>query len=1046
MIHLKLIILIFIFSFYNFLNCFADIHLNFNKITLEDGLTDDRYNDYIYEDSRGFVWISSIDGLNRYDGLSIKNYRFESGMKGANIQSNLFENKNGNIWFTTYEAINCYNAKLDTILNYQIIADNDKVITKGYRAFYLDTIEKSLWVKAGIYIYKWDTKNIGKYERLPEETNAYFFNIGLDADRNLEKIIAYSNTDSVKIIYTNKENQSFKIPNTNISLHLEDSEWLFVNGSSILNFDEKNPSQLLPLNNNKEIIITDIIKYNEDNLITSTKQNGIYIYNWKEGKYLNQWKNSKTDKTSLMSDTPRKLYISPSDYLWTSHKNKGVNFSYLYNNNFDNPIENLTERKVEVISVIEDNDGNIWVGTKNNGIYIFNQNADKIDSFGHPFSAFDKTELRQISKTKNGKLLGITSRSIYQFDLRNKSVNNITSQTDSLLFIYMSSMFFNRDFVSTDKGVLEIFENANGSYEMQHCKELSKYKEYSFVQMYKTKTNRVFIPYKASELWFYETNKDSIKLIKKDISNLEFFGFNESKTIPGIVWAGTSNGLKKINTQNEIISVFTDDSELANGNVYGSIEDDKGILWLTTNKGLWKYDPRQPEVKPIHFEEADGLSGELFSLYHSTLLASNGTIWLGNNKGLVKFHPDSIKIHKEIPKLHLDDLLINDTKSYKKSIEGSVLDLNYDQNTLTFNIKAVNLYKTKQNKIHYQLENYDKKWLQIKNGEKIRYTKIKPGKYILNAYAEDANGHKNGTRELLSFTIEPPWWKTKPYLVLYAILSALITYSLLKWRENYIIEEQTKKAAVEKLKAQAKLEEEANKREIEKIEAQAKLKQQAQKTAIAKLETQVLEVEMKALRAQMNPHFLFNSLNSIKSLILRTKEKEASEYLSKFSTLLRSILNNSEKQKIKLSEEIEALELYTDLEALRFASDFNYQIQMDKTIDSSFIRIPPLILQPFVENAIWHGLLPKTSGNSKLNINIIRNGDFLFFEIEDNGVGRKKASALPKKENKKSMGIEITKKRIKLLNDENDIEIIDLVDNNQQALGTKVVIKLFAPE
>jgi len=164
--------------------------------------------------------------------------------------------------------------------------------------------------------------------------------------------------------------------------------------------------------------------------------------------------------------------------------------------------------------------------------------------------------------------------------------------------------------------------------------------------------------------------------------------------------------------------------------------------------------------------------------------------------------------------------------------------------------------------------------------------------------------------------------------------------------------------------------------------------------------------------------------------------------------LLRSILNNSEKQRIKLSEEIEALCLYIDLEALRFASNFNYQIQIDKTIDSSFIRIPipPLLLQPFVENAIWHGLLPKTSGDSKLNINVIRKEDFLFFEIEDNGVGRKKAATLPKTENQKSMGIGITKKRIQLLHDENDIEIIDLVDNNQLALGTKVVIKLYAPE
>lgn len=193
-------------------------------------------------------------------------------------------------------------------------------------------------------------------------------------------------------------------------------------------------------------------------------------------------------------------------------------------------------------------------------------------------------------------------------------------------------------------------------------------------------------------------------------------------------------------------------------------------------------------------------------------------------------------------------------------------------------------------------------------------------------------------------------------------------------------------------------------------------------------------------------HFIFNSLNSIKGLILRTKAKEASTYISKFSSLLRSTMSHLDRQKIKLSEEIETMRLFIELEALRFSSNFNYQIQMDKTIDRSFVKIPPFILQPFLENAIWHGLLPKTSGDLKLNINIIRKENFLFFEIEDNSVGRKRTSTLLIKDNQKSLGIDIAIRRILLLHSKNYVEIIDLIDHHHQNLGTKVVIKLFVPK
>lgn len=1010
----------------------SDIHLNFSKITLEDGLTDNRYNNYIFEDSRGFVWIGSIDGLNRYDGMNIKTYGLESGMLGTNIQSNFFEDKKGNLWFSTYEAVNCYNARLDTFLNYQVTNRKNEIVSNNYRLIYLEEEENRLWLLAGNYIYRMDVGNPIKFEQFQQKTDAQFFSVGLNEDGTIKKIVSHLNSNTATFIDPGnpQKSKTYQIVNKNKAIHLQDSQWMFYKYDKLIVFDENRPEKKQQLRSDLDISINDVVPQG-DNYLISTYQNGIWLYNLEKEKYLQKWAFNKNKQFSLLTNKARNLYISPSDYLWCSHRNVGVNYSYLYNNNFYNPLADLVDGDVEVTSIIETDEGYIWVSTNLNGVYVFNEKNEHLYTFNHPaVQEPQSASLLQVCKKNNNDVFAITNKSIYQLNLENRLVNNLIPQNDTLLYRYMCAIYPNRHLVSTDKGLVDIKKDSKGNYKIKYCPEFLEHKEYSYLQIYQTQTNKIFIPYNANELWIYQANRDGLKLIgKNDTCKLEFFGFFESKKQHGIVWVGTSQGLKAIDHFNNIKPVLIENPELTNGKVYSVVEDHNGVLWLTTNKGLWKYNPAEPKEKPIHFQAVDGLSGELFSLYHSALYASNGSIWMGNNKGLVVFKPDSVTTHKEVPKLYLENLVVNDTQSFKDSISlDNKLILKYNQNTLTFDIRAVNLYKTKQNKIYYQLENYDKDTFVIKNGEKIRYTKITPGKYYLKVQAEDANGHKGNFEQLLTIEITPPFWQTWWFYALCSLFTFFLVYAFYRGRINYIIEQ------------------EAKKREIEKLEAEVLLKEQSKKTELEQLKNQVLNVEMKALRAQMNPHFLFNSLNSIKSLILKTKEKEASQYLNKFATLLRSILNNSEKQKIKLSEEIEALKLYIDLEALRFASDFNYQIQIDKTIDSGFIRIPPLLLQPFVENAIWHGLLPKISGNSKLNINIIRKEDFLFFEIEDNGVGRKKAAALPKKENEKSMGIDITKKRIQLLQDENDIEIIDLVDNNQQALGTKVIIKLFAPE
>ncbi|NIJ54796.1 histidine kinase [Dyadobacter arcticus] len=208
------------------------------------------------------------------------------------------------------------------------------------------------------------------------------------------------------------------------------------------------------------------------------------------------------------------------------------------------------------------------------------------------------------------------------------------------------------------------------------------------------------------------------------------------------------------------------------------------------------------------------------------------------------------------------------------------------------------------------------------------------------------------------------------------------------------------------------------------------------------------ETEMTALRAQMNPHFIFNCLNSIKLYTLENNSVSASEFLTKFSRLIRLVLENSRSEKVTLDNELETLQLYIEMEAMRFKNKVKYQIQVDENIDTQYIEIPPLLLQPYVENAIWHGLMQKEEGGTLSIAVSLVNESTLQVNITDDGIGRAAASELKSKSatRHKSFGLKMTSERIglinKLYNSETQVRILDLVDSENQPAGTRVEVNI----
>ena len=282
------------------------------------------------------------------------------------------------------------------------------------------------------------------------------------------------------------------------------------------------------------------------------------------------------------------------------------------------------------------------------------------------------------------------------------------------------------------------------------------------------------------------------------------------------------------------------------------------------------------------------------------------------------------------------------------------------------------------------------------------------------------------------------------FLLLGLVIEAICFSFALTYRSKLILIEKNKLQENYNLQLQTALQQRTT-----ELETKSKLVEtQKIKQVQTEFEHRIAETEMTALRAQMNPHFIFNCLNSIKLYTLENDSQTASEYLTKFSQLIRLVLENSRSEKVTLQKELEALNLYIELEAMRFKNKVQYQINIPATIDQQYIEIPPLLLQPYVENAIWHGLMHKMEGGNII-IDISQVAEhLLYIEITDDGVGREQAASYKSKSatQQKSFGLKMTSERISIINQlyhiNAEVKIKDLKDSMNNSTGTKVIIQI----
>ncbi len=434
---------------------------------------------------------------------------------------------------------------------------------------------------------------------------------------------------------------------------------------------------------------------------------------------------------------------------------------------------------------------------------------------------------------------------------------------------------------------------------------------------------------------------------------------------------------------------------LSSDNVYKILTDGQ-VVWLATDKGLNRLIKSKQGFWRIKvFTTYDGLISNEINDIHKF----NHKIWVATDKGL-SFFESTLKndLSFEMP-VYIHKIVVNDSS---KTIRHTYR-LAYFENNIKINFLGLEYKNTGKLYYRYRMEGLDTNWVYTKNRE-TQYTTLPPGNYKFTVSVLNANGNWSKHVAKVEFMILTPFWKTWWF---FAFSIAALIYVIF-----YIVRYQLKRT-------------------------------QEQEDKNDELNRVLLNLKLKALRAQMNPHFTFNVMNSIQHFILYKNDEAAHRYLSKFSRLIRAILNNSEKNTVPIADEIKALELYLDLESMRFEHQFEYEIIIDEAIDVNKMEIPSMLIQPYVENSIKHGIL-QSSKQGKIKIEIIKYQNFFKCVIEDNGIGRVKSSENNKNVEHRSFGTSITKERLSVINELYKSRltelIIDMEDENGNPNGTKVEI------
>ena len=427
------------------------------------------------------------------------------------------------------------------------------------------------------------------------------------------------------------------------------------------------------------------------------------------------------------------------------------------------------------------------------------------------------------------------------------------------------------------------------------------------------------------------------------------------------------------------------------------------VLWIVCTGAVQSIDLKSGYIKTIN--TTDGLgSSEIFDIE-----IIKDRIYVATANGL-QFFSSEIKTKNFVKPVCFINKIEADEQSY---FSGEEIILKYDIKNISVNLQGIALKSDGGLTYQYRLQPGAKNWITVSADQNlIRFTSLAPGNYIFEAKAINEDGFESEGITGFKFTIAKPWWLQWWFLALCFLIAATLIFIIYKTRLQ--VQQKKMKVTMESFRAKEELR----------------------------------HSQLAALKSQMNPHFMFNALNSIQEFILTNDKRQANMYMGKFADLMRMTLDMSNKSLVRLFDEIKILKLYLELEALRFEEHFSTSIKVAENINTADIQLPAMLIQPYVENAVKHGLL-HLQAEKKLSVSFtLEEPSVISCTITDNGIGRKRSGEINELRYNKhtSFATGATQKRLELLNVERPlsiaVQIVDLMDTSGQAIGTSVTIKI----
>jgi ligand-binding sensor domain-containing protein/two-component sensor histidine kinase len=1030
------------------------------NITIENGLPSNSVQD-IFKDSRGIMWFGTEAGLCRYDGINFRTYTTLDGLPGNRVWS-VTEDREGNLWIACYgSGISKFDGK-----HFQNFSGTDGLINNNVRKIEYSKKHNGLMIGTdyGFSFYR----------------NSKFcsFVDSAATDRNLFQVTSFLDTDSLIYLFTYYDSKRFVLfnPGTRRFRYLDSlNRFHYKTHYSTTSFVTSSNDTIIgdytwgiKTYSKNSFTVNDTVGQIFD--IAEDRTGTLWLASWNNGKIadkkakggLYRLKDSKTDYMNEAIGIESQLcfslfYDNNENLLWIGTLDRGI---YVFPLSGIECIQASAFNKIKPLfnDIFIDTKENIWMSVGNR--IIKNEREDMISSLKNMLDEF-----RKLTKNKYSFLVDrdgsfekynlLIKNGIYKYSnpyftsgiLRKKGTLYYpeaykTLQNDSLTDF---SNFFEDNtgsiWVNSNCGLTLIFDRKRAAYirDWRHQSafflesdsvfatlgtyELVRYslndqKYLSLLPVRKNTTYASFINYLKDEdsYWLYN-DTEGITMYRH--GTLTDFPYLYGKMDPGIncmgkdnfdnLIAGTNTGkiyiLRHEGDSLKILYKITTEDGIAGTDIKWVITDKNSQLWLATNKGLNKINLpllyENGQVQVCFYNEENGLTDKTTK---KCIIDSKGNLHFISDEKLFRLNPaEFVNGKSESFPLVSDGIDINfkpsEWSEITKSDNWNVLPsgrfrIPYNKNTLTFYFHLLQYGEPSKARYRYKLEGFQQDWTPYTSETKAVFTNLPDGNYSLKIHGSLLSDPGQVSVLEINFRILPPWWKKWWSVLASIILISAASFLFFRYRIGLI-----------------KKESEIN-----------------QKIASLKLE---------ALKAQMNPHFIFNAFNSIQKYILNQDSKSALNYMSDFAALIRKTLDNSTREVTSLTDEISYLRSYIELEQRR-VPNLTYRIDKDNEIDTDEIYLPPMLIQPVVENSILHGIRHMDKeGLIIISFSLSGETGRLICTVEDNGIGREESKNLYNSQGKthSSMGSQIIQQRADLFGVK--VKITDLYKDGAVA-GTSV--------